>query len=225
MRRETGHGSPTRTGSSQRRWKPASLRGRGRSHFWIKFGAKNSCEYGPYLSAVERRSMMTISTGVEAVAEAKTIVLEPTCRPAGRTSVSRIFLSAQTWFPFRAPEPGKESSTILRRKRTAGASFSEHRLRRTAGIFSTADRSILRLPASVGGEEKSSADNFPARCLGAARRPKLARILQLQKVANLPGPRFGIFVAHVDHFSREAALEQQIAQQQRVRRVVGAQGT
>ena len=31
----------------------------------------NSGEYGPYLSAVERRSMMTISTGVQAVAEAQ----------------------------------------------------------------------------------------------------------------------------------------------------------
>jgi glycogen debranching enzyme len=32
---------------------------------------ENSGEYGPYLSAVERRSMMTISTGVQAVAEAQ----------------------------------------------------------------------------------------------------------------------------------------------------------
>jgi hypothetical protein len=32
---------------------------------------ENSGEYGPFLSAVERRSMMTISTGVQAVAEGK----------------------------------------------------------------------------------------------------------------------------------------------------------
>lgn len=36
-----------------------------------KIRRENSGEYGPYLSAVERRSMMTISTGVEAVAEAR----------------------------------------------------------------------------------------------------------------------------------------------------------
>jgi len=34
-----------------------------------KIRRENSGEYGPYLSAVERRSMMTISTGVQAVAE------------------------------------------------------------------------------------------------------------------------------------------------------------
>jgi glycogen debranching enzyme len=36
-----------------------------------KIRRENSGEYGPYLSAVERRSMMTISTGVQAVAEGK----------------------------------------------------------------------------------------------------------------------------------------------------------
>jgi glycogen debranching enzyme len=36
-----------------------------------KIRRENTGEYGPYLSAVERRSMMTISTGVEAVAEAR----------------------------------------------------------------------------------------------------------------------------------------------------------
>lgn len=36
-----------------------------------KIRRENSGEWGPYLSAVERRSMMTISTGVEAVAEAR----------------------------------------------------------------------------------------------------------------------------------------------------------
>jgi hypothetical protein len=36
-----------------------------------KIRRENSGEYGPYLSATERRSMMTISTGVEAVAEGK----------------------------------------------------------------------------------------------------------------------------------------------------------
>ena len=36
-----------------------------------KIRLENTGEYGPYLSAVERRSMMTISTGVEAVAEAR----------------------------------------------------------------------------------------------------------------------------------------------------------
>jgi len=37
--------------------------------FLEKIRRENSGEYGPYLSAVERRSMMTISTGVQAVAE------------------------------------------------------------------------------------------------------------------------------------------------------------
>jgi glycogen debranching enzyme len=36
-----------------------------------KIRRENSGEYGPYLSAVERRAMMTISTGVQAVAEGK----------------------------------------------------------------------------------------------------------------------------------------------------------
>lgn len=36
-----------------------------------KIRSENSGEYGPYLSAVDRRSMMTISTGVQAVAEGK----------------------------------------------------------------------------------------------------------------------------------------------------------
>ena len=36
-----------------------------------KIRRENSGEYGPFLSAVERRSMMTISTGVQAVAEGK----------------------------------------------------------------------------------------------------------------------------------------------------------
>jgi glycogen debranching enzyme len=36
-----------------------------------KIRRENTGEYGPYLSAVDRRSMMTISTGVEAVAEGK----------------------------------------------------------------------------------------------------------------------------------------------------------
>ncbi len=36
-----------------------------------KIRRENSGPYGPYLSAVERRSMMTISTGVQAVAESK----------------------------------------------------------------------------------------------------------------------------------------------------------
>jgi glycogen debranching enzyme len=36
-----------------------------------KIRNENSGEYGPFLSAVERRSMMTISTGVQAVAEGK----------------------------------------------------------------------------------------------------------------------------------------------------------
>ena len=36
-----------------------------------KIRHENSGEYGPFLSAVERRSMMTISTGVQAVAEGK----------------------------------------------------------------------------------------------------------------------------------------------------------
>jgi glycogen debranching enzyme len=36
-----------------------------------KIRRENSGEYGPYLSAVERKSMMTISTGVQAVAEGK----------------------------------------------------------------------------------------------------------------------------------------------------------
>jgi glycogen debranching enzyme len=36
-----------------------------------KIRRENSGKYGPYLSAVERRSMMTISTGVQAVAEGK----------------------------------------------------------------------------------------------------------------------------------------------------------
>jgi glycogen debranching enzyme len=36
-----------------------------------KIRRENSGEYGPYLSAVDRRSMMTISTGVQAVAEGK----------------------------------------------------------------------------------------------------------------------------------------------------------
>jgi glycogen debranching enzyme len=36
-----------------------------------KVRRENSGEYGPYLSAVERRAMMTISTGVQAVAEAR----------------------------------------------------------------------------------------------------------------------------------------------------------
>src|SRR5258708_9757307 len=36
-----------------------------------KIRRENSGEYGPYLSAVERRSMMTISTGVQGVAEGK----------------------------------------------------------------------------------------------------------------------------------------------------------
>ncbi|HTF43527.1 MAG TPA: hypothetical protein VK641_06505, partial [Terriglobales bacterium] len=36
-----------------------------------KIRRENSGEYGPYLSAVERQAMMTISTGVQAVAEAK----------------------------------------------------------------------------------------------------------------------------------------------------------
>jgi hypothetical protein len=36
-----------------------------------KIRRENTGEYGPYLSAVERRSMMTISTGVQAVAEGK----------------------------------------------------------------------------------------------------------------------------------------------------------
>ncbi len=52
-----------------------------------KIRRENSGEYGAYLSAVERRSMMTISTGVEAVAEAKTIVLEPHL-PAGWEDIS-----------------------------------------------------------------------------------------------------------------------------------------
>ena len=36
-----------------------------------KIRRENSGEYGPYLSAVERRAMMTISTGVQAVAEGR----------------------------------------------------------------------------------------------------------------------------------------------------------
>ena len=36
-----------------------------------KIRRENSGEYGPYLSAVDRQSMMTISTGAEAVAEAE----------------------------------------------------------------------------------------------------------------------------------------------------------
>lgn len=36
-----------------------------------KIRRENTGEYGPYLSAIDRRSMMTISTGVEAVAEGK----------------------------------------------------------------------------------------------------------------------------------------------------------
>jgi glycogen debranching enzyme len=36
-----------------------------------KIRLENTGEYGPYLSAVDRRSMMTISTGVQAVAEGK----------------------------------------------------------------------------------------------------------------------------------------------------------
>ena len=36
-----------------------------------KIRRENSGEYGPYLSAVERQAMMTISTGVQAVAEGK----------------------------------------------------------------------------------------------------------------------------------------------------------
>ncbi len=39
--------------------------------FLDKIRRENSGEYGPFLSAVERRSMMTISTGVQAVAEGK----------------------------------------------------------------------------------------------------------------------------------------------------------
>jgi len=38
--------------------------------FLEKIRRENTGEYGPYLSAVDRRSMMTISTGVQAVAEA-----------------------------------------------------------------------------------------------------------------------------------------------------------
>jgi hypothetical protein len=34
-----------------------------------KIRRENSGEYGPYLSAVERQAMMTIATGVQAVAE------------------------------------------------------------------------------------------------------------------------------------------------------------
>ncbi len=168
-----------------------------------KIRRENTGEYGPYLSAVDRRSMMTISTGVQAVAEGKygrtdeamwyvdrivqtfnrvspgsisemmpdhgcftiawtsygivlpliehvfgvrpdaankTIVLEPHL-PAGWEDISIEDLPIGTNLV--------SFSRTLNPKRTAGASFYENRLCRTAGIFSTADRSILRLPASA----------------------------------------------------------------------------
>ena len=62
-------GSRTRTGSSRRRWRPASPRGRERYELLDKIRRENVGEYGPFLSAVDRQAMMTISTGVQAVSE------------------------------------------------------------------------------------------------------------------------------------------------------------
>ena len=67
--RRLAAGSPTRTGSSQRRWKPAIAPPARAIRLLDKIRRENSGEYGPYLSAVERQAMMTISTGVQAVAE------------------------------------------------------------------------------------------------------------------------------------------------------------
>ena len=64
-------GSPTRTGSLRRRWRSGSPRATGRSGCWIRSATRMSAQYGPFLSAVERQAMMTIATGVQAVAEAR----------------------------------------------------------------------------------------------------------------------------------------------------------
>src|SRR5579863_151907 len=66
-----------------------------------KIRHENSGEYGPFLSAVERRSMMTISTGVQAVAEGK----------YGRTDEAMRYVNkiAQT---FNRVSPGSISETM-----------------------------------------------------------------------------------------------------------------
>jgi glycogen debranching enzyme len=120
-----------------------------------KIRRENTGEYGPYLSAVERRAMMTISTGVQAVAEGK----------YGRTNEAMWYVDriAQT---FNRVSPGSISEimpdhgcfTIAWTSYGLVLPLIEH----VFGIRAdAANKTIVFEPHLPGGWENISIENLP----------------------------------------------------------------